>query len=382
MKRVVILGSTGSIGRQALEVAAAFPDHLRVVGLAAGASDLFAEQLARWRPDVAALVDPEASRRAARASGRAVLAGPEGVAAVAAWPESDLVLNAIVGFAGLAPTLAAIEAGKDVALANKEPIVAAGGLILAAASRRGVRVFPVDSEPSAIFQLLGDRPAADVRRVVLTASGGPFYGRPADELAGVTAAEALHHPTWRMGPKITVDSATLMNKGFEVIEASWLFDLPVDRIEVLIHRHSLVHALVELTDGVILAHLGPPDMRFPIQYALTYPTRRPAPWPGLDLAVAPPLEFRRPDSSGFGCLRLAYQAGRIGKSLPAVLSAADEVFVADFLGGRIGFGDIPRLLGDVAADHEPFRIATMEDAVRADALGRQAAREATRTLAR
>ncbi len=382
-KGIVILGSTGSIGRQALEVAAAFRDRLEVVGLAAGGADpgAFAAQLEAWHPAVAALADPVAARAASVASGREVLAGPEGIEQVATWPQADLVLNAIVGFGGLAPTLAALSAGKSVALANKEPIVAAGGLILEAARRGGAAVIPVDSEPMAIFQLLHGRASAAIGRLLLTASGGPFYGRSPEELARVTPEAALRHPTWRMGPKITVDSATLMNKGFEVLEAACLFGVEVDRVDVLIHRRSLVHSLVELEDGAILAHLGPPDMRYPIQHALSYPDIWPGPWPRLDLGAAPPLEFARPDAAAFPCLNLAYHVGRIGKSLPAVLSAADEVAVAGFLSGRIRFTEIPRLLEAVVAAHQPFAVEDMGDAVRADAAGREAARALLERLA-
>ncbi len=387
-RRVSVLGSTGSIGRQALEVAAAFPEHIRVVGLAAAGSGgesgpsvrLFEEQLRRWRPEVAALLSPAAAAAVSRLTGRRVLGGPEGVTQVATWPGAETVLDAIVGFGGLGPALAALEAGKDLALANKEPIVAAGGLLTSLAREKGVRLLPVDSEPSAVFQLLAGRPTSEIDRLILTASGGPFFGAAPERLAAVTPAEALSHPTWRMGPKITVDSATLMNKGFEVLEATWLFGLPVDRVEVLIHRHSLVHSMVALRDGVLLAHLGPPDMRYPIQYALTYPERLPAPWPGLDLAKAPPLEFHKPDSRAFPCLNLAYRVGRIGKSLPAVLSAADEVLVAGFLAGRLSFPDIPRLLDEVTAGHQPFDVQTLDDAVRADAAGREAASKAVAAL--
>jgi 1-deoxy-D-xylulose-5-phosphate reductoisomerase len=375
VRRVVVLGSTGSIGRQALEVAAAFPERIAIVGLAAGGSSsaAFAEQVRVWRPDVAVLAAPEIARRVAATSGRPILSGTEGLLEAATWPEADLICNAIVGFAGLAPTLAALEAGKDVALANKEPVVAAGNLVLDAARRGGGRLLPVDSEPSAIFQLLVGRSVSDIDRVILTASGGPFYGLTSDELETVTPGAALHHPTWRMGPKISVDSATLMNKGFEVLEASWLFGLPVDRIEVLIHRVSLVHSLVVLRDGAFLAHLGPPDMRYPIQQALTFPMQLKGPWPRLDLAAGPPLQFHKPDSRISACLNLAYEVGRIGKSLPAVLSAADEVLVAGFLGGRCGFGDIPRLLREVVSTHVPFDISGLADAIQADAAGRQAA---------
>jgi 1-deoxy-D-xylulose-5-phosphate reductoisomerase len=380
VRRLVVLGSTGSIGTQTLEVAEAFPDRLRVVALAAGGGreDVFIRQLERWRPAGAALTSPEAAGRVALATGREVLAGPAGISRIASWPEADLVLNAIVGFSGLEPTMAALEAGKDVALANKESLVAGGALVTRLARERGVRLLPVDSEPSAIHQLLAGHGPNEVETLILTASGGPFYGRLPEELERVTPAEALRHPTWRMGPKITVDSATLMNKGLEVIEASWFFGLPVDRIKVLVHRQSLAHSMVELSDGVILAHLGPPDMRYPIQYALLHPARPPGPWPRLDLGATPPLSFTPPDTAAFPCLKLAYQAGRIGGSLPAVLSAANEVLVEAFLGGRIGFGDIPRLLGDVVSSHAPFETETFSDAARADTVGREAARVAVR----
>jgi len=383
LKNVVILGSTGSIGRQALEVAEAFPDRIRVVGLAAegGREEEFASQLTRWRPAVAALASPEAAARASAVTGRDVLPGPEGVANAASWPDADLVCNAVVGFAGLAPTLAAIEAGKDVALANKESLVAGGALVTSAARQRGVLLLPIDSEPSAIWQLLAGREGVEIERVVLTASGGPFYGASAADLERVSPEEALRHPTWRMGPKITVDSATLMNKGLEVIEASWFFSLPVDRIDVLVHRQSLVHSMVVLTDGTVLAHLGPPDMRYPIQHALTHPERLPAPWPRLDLCAAGPLTFDRVDAETFGCLKLAYQAGKIGKSLPAVLSAANEVLVEAFLVGRVGFGCIAGLLEEIVEGHEAFPIKTLSDAVQADAEGREAARSAVSRLA-
>jgi len=379
VRRVVVLGSTGSIGRQALEVAAALPEHVRVVGLAAGgrsreSEDLFSRQLLTLRPEVAALADPAAAARVRASTGIPVAGGPEGLLEAAAWPGADLICNAVVGFQGLGPTLAALAAGKDVALANKEPIVAAGGLITAAAKRARVRLLPVDSEPSAVFQLLEGRSPDEVERVILTASGGPFYGLERRALAAVTPEMALRHPTWRMGPKVTIDSATLMNKGFEVLEAHFLFGLPVERIDVVVHRKSLVHSLVQLKDGVLLAHLGPPDMRYPIQHALTYPSRARAPWPRLDPEEGLCLEFERPDREAFPCLRLAYEVGRIGASLPAVLSAADEVAVEAFLRGEIGFLDIPRLLEETVSAHEPFDIASLEDAVQADAAGREAAR--------
>ena len=351
MKNISILGSTGSIGRQALEVIAAHPGRFRVVGLAArGNVGLLAEQARRFHPRLVAVADPDAHaelRRELAGLPVTVLAGEEGLAAVAACEEADRVLVAVVGAAGIAPTLAAIEAGKEIALANKETLVAAGSLVTAKAGEAGVRLIPVDSEHSAVFQCLAGVDRAAVSRIILTASGGPFLDLPLSELDGVTVAEALNHPNWRMGEKVTIDSATLINKGLEVIEAHWLFGLDYDRIEVVIHPQSIVHSLVELVDGAILAQLGPPDMRLPIAHALAHPERLPGPWPRLAGIAGLCLEFRPVDPERFPGLALAYEMGRRGGTWPAVMNAANEVAVAAFLAGRIRFTEIVRIVAEV-----------------------------------
>ena len=349
MKRIAILGSTGSIGCSALSVVAAHPERLEVVGLAAGRNvERFAEQVGRVRPAVVALADGEALGRL-RASGAlpgAAVAGwgDDGLVAVATHPRVDLVLCASAGTAALGATLAAIEAGKTVALANKEVLVMAGRLMVAAARRRGVTILPVDSEHNAIHQCVDGRAPDDVVRYVLTASGGPFRDRPAADLEAVTPEDALRHPTWSMGPKITIDSATLMNKGLEVIEARWLFDAPPDRIDVVVHPQSVVHSLVELRDGSVIAQLGVTDMRLPIQYAFSYPERWPAPLPALDLTACGSLDFQAPDTGRFPCLGLAYHALQAGPALPVVLNAANEVAVAAFLERRLPFTAIPQVI--------------------------------------
>ena len=361
MKRIAILGSTGSIGRSALAVVAAHPERLEVVGLAAGRNvERFAEQVAGVRPAVVALADNESLDRlrgaGALPAGAATGWGEDGLVAVATHPRVDLVLCASAGTAALGATLAAIEAGKTVALANKEVLVMAGRLMVGAARRRGVNILPVDSEHNAIHQCVDGRAPDDVLRYILTASGGPFRDRPAADLAAVTPEDALRHPTWSMGPKITIDSATLMNKGLEVIEARWLFDAPPDRIDVVVHPQSVVHSLVELRDGSVIAQLGVTDMRLPIQYAFSYPERWPAPLPALDLAACGPLDFEAPDTGRFPCLGLAYQALRAGAAFPAVLNAANEVAVAAFLERRLPFTGIPRVIAatlDAAAQRAP-----------------------------
>ena len=372
MKRIAILGSTGSIGRSALAVVAAHPERLEVVGLAAGRNvERFAEQVAQVDPAVVALADDEALGRL-RASGAlsaAVAAGggEAGLVAVATHPRVDLVLCASAGTAALGATLAAIEAGKTVALANKEVLVMAGRLMVETARRCGVAILPVDSEHNAIHQCVDGRTPGDVLRYVLTASGGPFRDRPAAELEAVTPEDALRHPTWSMGPKITIDSATLMNKGLEVIEARWLFDAPPDRIDVVVHPQSVVHSLVELRDGSVIAQLGVTDMRLPIQYAFSYPERWPAPLPALDLTACGSLDFHAPDTDRFPCLGLAYHALRAGTAFPAVLNAANEVAVAAFLARRLPFNGIPRVIettldaaaGRVPAD--PSELAAVRD---------------------
>ena len=323
MKGVAILGCTGSIGQSALAVVDTHPDKLRVVALAAGnnASRL-AEQVAKYRPSRSALAAEH---------------GPECLIEIATHPDADVVLFASSGTAALDAVLAAIDAGKTIALANKEILVMAGSVVMAAAARRGVAVLPVDSEHNAIHQCVHGRTRAEIQRLILTASGGPFRNMAADELGRVTAADALQHPTWRMGPKITVDSATLMNKGLEVIEARWLFDVPADRIDVLVHPQSIVHSMVELVDGSVIAQLGVTDMRLPIQYAFSYPDRWSAPLPSLDLARAGRLDFERPDTERFPCLALAFRALRGAEGLSIVLNAANEVAVSAFLEARLAF---------------------------------------------
>ena len=346
-----ILGSTGSVGRQTLEVIDAHPDRFRVVALAAGANaTLLREQAARYRPDMVALDTAAPEDR--RGLGR-VEVGPDGLLAAATHPDAEIVVVASAGHAAILPTHRAILAGKTIALANKETIVCAGELIMPVAAERGVEIRPVDSEHSAIWQSLGRSPVAEVARLILTASGGPFRDTPAADLAAVTAAEALAHPTWAMGGKITVDSATLMNKGLEVLEARWLFGVPLGRIEVLVHPESIVHSLVEFVDGSQVAQLGLPDMRLPIQYALAYPKRLPTPWRRLSLAEVGSLRFAAPDEARFPALALAREAGERGSTYPTVLSAADQVAVEAFLDGRLRFVDIAAVVAEILDRHAP-----------------------------
>ncbi len=386
VKRVSILGSTGSIGRSALEVVSSLAGEVEVVGLAAGANGaLLAEQTRAFRPRLAALGDAAqgpAFAAAVAGTGVRVGAGPEGVAEVAALPEADIVISAMVGFAGLRPTLAAVRAGKDVALANKEALVAGGHLVRAAQLAGSGRIFPVDSEHAALSQCLEGCRNGDVKRLVLTASGGPFWGKPAAEVAAATPAAALAHPVWNMGPKITIDSATLMNKGLEVIEAHWLFDMPWDRIDVLIHPQSVVHSLVEMVDGSYVAQLAVADMRLPLQYALTYPERRAARFAAepLELARVGRLEFARPAPEDFPCFGLAVAAGRAGGVRPAVMSAANEVAVERFLAGEIPFGGIAEVIAAVLADAKQTAADTYEDVARADGWARERAADEARRL--
>ncbi len=369
MRRVIVLGSTGSIGRAALDVVRDLGD-VQVVGLSASRNvALLREQVREFRPDAVAVATPEAAR-AVRAQTPGwdgdVLCGPRALADLAAGPAAEIVLVAVVGIDGLAPTLAALDAGRDVALATKEVLVAAGPLVVAAAARTGRRVLPVDSEPSAVFQCLGTRDAAEIGRLWITASGGPFLRTPRASMADVTPAQALRHPTWRMGAKVTIDSATLMNKGFEVIEAHWLFGVPVDRIEVVIHPQSLVHSCVELVDGTVLAQLGPRDMRLPIQYALTYPARRPSAVAPLDLRTLGALGFEAPDVERFPCLAYAREALARGGTTPAALSAADEAAVGLFLAGDIEFLEIAEVIRLVLDRHRERTAETLDDVLEAD----------------
>ncbi len=359
MKRIAILGSTGSIGRSALAVVDAHADRLRVAALAAGRNSAsFVEQVERYRPRAISMSSEPAIGEVRRRLGAAareridVFAhGVHGLAEVATQPDVDIVLCASSGTAALEAVLAAIHAGKTIALANKEVLVMAGALVMETARARGVPVLPVDSEHNAIHQCLHGRPPDEVRRLILTASGGPFREWPAASLDTVTPEHALSHPTWKMGRKITIDSASLMNKGLEVIEARWLFDVPADRIDVVIHPQSVVHSLVELRDGSVMAQLGVTDMRLPIQYAFSYPERWEGALPTLDLARAQRLEFFEPDHVRFPCLRLAYQALAAGPSHPVVLNAANEVAVAAFLEGQLSFPGIPRVIEAALSAH-------------------------------
>ncbi len=355
---VVIIGATGSIGRAALQVVALHPERLRVAALAALSSWEEACQVARASgAEALALADPIAARRARAAldgSGIAVLDGEDGVRAVAAWPTASITLVAPTGLAGLGPVLAALEAGRDVALANKETLVAAGRLVTSTARRHGARLLPVDSEHSGIFQCLRGRQAQAVRRLWLTASGGPFLRWSAERLATATPEEALRHPTWRMGARVTIDSATLFNKGLEVIEASWLFGVTPESVQVLVHPQSVVHSLVEYVDGSFLAQCAPPDMRLPIAHALSYPEVWPQDaWPRLDLSAIGRLDFEPPDVERFPCLGLVREAARVGRGAPAAANAADEVAVARFLREEIAFLDIPRVVEAALAAHTP-----------------------------
>ena len=383
MKRLAILGSTGSIGCSALAVVDAHRDKLQVVSLAAGDNDArLAEQIEKYRPDAVAMATGDAVDRL-RASGvrlPIVGTGTPGLIAVATHPHVDIVLCASSGTAGLEAVLAAIEAGKTIALANKEVLVMAGALVTAAARIHGVTILPVDSEHNAIHQCLHGRDVREIRRLILTASGGPFrdYGR--DALERVTPEAALRHPTWQMGRKITIDSATLMNKGLEVIEAHWLFGVSADQIDVVIHPQSVVHSMVELTDGSIIAQLGVTDMRLPIQYACSYPDRWSAPLPSLDLARCGRLDFLEPAHDRFPALGLAYRAMRAGGSVPVVLNAANEVAVETFLEGKLGFMAIPRVIEKTMDAHELVDVDTLRVVRSVDAWARQHAVEVAREL--
>jgi len=379
-KRLAILGSTGSIGLSALSVVDAHADRLEVVGLAAGRNAArLAEQVARYRPRTVAMATPEglAALQAAGVGGIATAAGVgrDGLVAVATHPDADIVLCATSGTDALEAVVAAIEAGKTIALANKEVLVMAGGLVTSAARARGVAILPVDSEHNAIHQCLHGRQLSEVRRLVLTASGGPFRGLSPTALQEVVPEDALRHPTWRMGPKITIDSATLMNKGLEVIEAHWLFGAPADRIEVVIHPQSVLHSMVELTDGSIIAQLGITDMRLPIQYAFSYPERWGSSLPSLDLARCGRLEFHLPDHEAFPCLRLAYQALAGDGGLPVVLNAANEVAVDRFLDGRLAFLAIARVIEQTMADYRAAPVRTLDDVRAIDSWARARAGE-------
>ena len=378
MKKVLILGSTGSIGTQALDVIGR-SEELQVVGLAAGSNwETAVEQAREHGVPVVSLSDPEAAERARQAWGGQVLEGKEGLRRLIASSGTDLVLNAIVGAAGLGSTIVALSEGIDVALANKESLVLGGELVMALAEAKDAQLLPVDSEHSALYQLIHAEAPGTVERLVLTASGGPFRGR--DDLSGVSVADALAHPTWRMGGRITIDCATLMNKGFEAIEAHHLFGVPYERIDVVVHPQSLIHSLIHLNDGSTLAHLGYPDMRVPISYALHYPDRVDVDVPQLDLAAAGSLTFEQPDLETFPCLRLALEAGEAGGTMPTVLNAADEVAVAAFLEERIPFTAIPAVIERVMDVMYARPVSHFEDLFAADAEARERSEERIRKL--
>jgi 1-deoxy-D-xylulose-5-phosphate reductoisomerase len=377
MKRIVILGSTGSIGVNTLAVAEMLGSAVDVVGLSTNKDVAgLAGQSRKHRAKAVAIADESVSDeplKALEADCPLVYRGTSGLVKLVETAGVDLVINALVGASGIEPTLAAIASGKDVAIANKECLVSAGEVIVEEARRRGVELIPVDSEHSAIHQCIRGEAKTGIKRIILTASGGPFIDTPAAEMDAVHALEALKHPTWSMGEKVTIDSATLLNKGFEVIEAHWLFGIDADRIDVLVERKSIVHSLVEFMDGNVMALLSMPDMRLPIQYALTYPERVETGLPKLNLKDLGGIEFEEPDLERFPCLRLAFEAVNRGGTAPAVLSASDEVVVASFLGGAIGFGEIHTILKSVIEAHEVRSAGSLEAVMEADGWARQEA---------
>jgi len=385
MKHIILLGSTGSIGVSTLDIIARFPDRFSVLGLVAGTSDAkLEEQIRTFHPQVVALSDVQAAKRLRdrlQDPSVHILEGPDGIKEVACHPEGDLVISAIVGAAGLIPTLAAIQAGRQVALANKEPMVMAGQLMQEEAHRQGVPIFPIDSEHSAIFQSLVGHRREDVRRIILTASGGPFWDFSYEQMREATLEKALKHPNWDMGAKITIDSATLMNKGLEVIEARWLFDFPPSQLDIVVHRESIIHSLVEYRDGSVMAQLGLPDMRTPISYAMNYPERVPLDPPPLDLWNYGKLTFDQPDMNRFPCLHLAYEALKGGGTWPAVLNAANEVAVDTFLRGGISFVDIEQVIDHTMHAADPQALTCLEDALEADRWAREKAESCIHSLA-
>ena len=393
MKNISVLGSTGSIGRQTLEVAAANPDKLKIRALAAHRNVvLMLEQIEDFHPDLAVLTDKEAAVELQKQyQGKTeILSGREGLLAAATYDKADMVLGAMVGYAGLRPTLAAIEAGKNIALANKETLVAAGHIVMQAVKDHNVSLLPVDSEHSAIFQSLRGgyhpclsfmekgRESSEVKRLILTASGGPFRGKTKEELQHVTLAQCLKHPNWNMGPKVTIDSSTLANKGLEVIEAHWLFNMPYEKIDVVVHPQSIIHSLVEFNDGAIVAQLGIPDMKLPIQYAVSYPQRFDCSFGQLDLIKASPLTFEKPDREAFPLLQTAINCGKAGGSMPCAFNAANEECVTAFLNGKIAYTDIPEIVQRVINSHELIPHPSLEEIEESDKAVRVSAKELIR----
>lgn len=372
MKRITLLGSTGSIGTQTLDIVAEYPQEFQIVGMTAGGNiDLFAQQIRQFQPEIVAIANDRKVGELKEAIADLpqppiMLAGAEGIETVAAYGDAEAVVTGIVGCAGLLPTIAAIKAGKNIALANKETLIAGGEVVVPLVKKYGVKLLPADSEHSAIFQCLQGVPKNGLRRIILTASGGAFRDRPTSEMANVTVADALKHPNWAMGKKITIDSATLMNKGLEVIEAHYLFDVDYDHIEIVIHPQSIIHSLIELTDTSVLAQLGIPDMRLPLLYALSYPDRLPTQWERLDLVKCGTLTFRAPDHQKYPCMDLAYAAGRAGGTMPAVLNAANEQVVELFLQERIRYSQIADLIKYVCDRHDCVSHPELEDILAAD----------------
>ncbi|MDP6082575.1 MAG: 1-deoxy-D-xylulose-5-phosphate reductoisomerase [Verrucomicrobiota bacterium] len=377
MKNVVLLGSTGSIGTSTVKVAEDLPDDIRLVGLAAGGNaELLAGQVRKFRPELISIASPEkAAELRTQFDGIRVASGEEGLLELATLPSADIVLIAIVGTAGLKPALAAIRAGKDIAVASKEILVMAGEIVMAEARKHGVRVLPVDSEHSAIFQCLDGREPESVRRLILTASGGPFRETPAGQFADITVEQALKHPSWAMGRKITIDSATMFNKGLEMIEARWLFGIPMPQVDVVVHPQSVVHSMVEFVDGSILSQLSTPDMCLPIQYALTCPSRAASERVQTNLAALGRLDFEAPDLAKFPALGQARRAGEIDGTLPAVLNAANEVAVDAFCDRQTSFPGISDAVGQVMDRHEVIGQPSLEQILQADAWAREAARD-------
>ena len=365
MRALTILGSTGSIGTQTLEVVENLPGEFRVVALTANRNiELLAHQARQFQVEAVALADPKGAdelRRMLAGSGIAIHTGRAGLLEIAGRDDIDLCLNGLVGGGGMAPTMAALEAGVDVALSNKESLVMAGALITALQQEKGTKLLPIDSEHSAIWQCLAGEERSQIRRLVLTGSGGPFRTWPLKDMSRVTREQALRHPNWDMGPKVTIDSATMMNKGLEVIEARWLYDMPPERIDIVIHPQSIIHSMVEFVDGSIKAQLGVPDMKIPIQYALAYPDHRPADWPRLDLAAIGELTFEEPDLEKFPCITLAYDALRRGGSAPAALNLANDLAVQAFLDDQLAFAAIPRVLEQVLSEHPFIETPTLAD---------------------
>ena len=385
LKRITILGSTGSIGKSALDVVSANRERFRIVGLTAkGSVDVLLGQIKEFEPEVVAVYEREAAKELRKRTRVPVLEGEEGVAQVAAHERADFVLSAIVGFAGLIPTLAAVRAGKTIGLANKESLVVAGELVMREAERLKVRILPVDSEHSAVFQCMEGKDF--IKRIILTASGGPFLGKTKKELSAVKPEDALRHPNWSMGKKITIDSATLMNKGFEVIEAHHLFRLDAGRIDVLVHPESIVHSIVEFVDGSSVAHLSAPDMKAPIAYALSYPERLAGVIPPLDLTKVGSLTFKSPNNDIFPCLSYAYEALKAGGTMPAVLNASNEAAVEAFLSEKIGFTDIPAIIKATLDSYNDSygraKISDIEAVKEADKWARRRAAEAISRILR